>query len=96
MLEPVGDVPRLFESHLELDPLRKTLPVALQRCLDPGRDLEDVVAFFLIGRDEDRALAVEATRVGPRLGFPTDVREIAYPHEAPTDRRDDGIANLIE
>ena len=85
--EALADVARLVEAAFERDALRQAALEARDRGVQRGRcTLEDVVAVFLVRRDEHRALAVEARDVAPRLRLPAHARDVADAHGAAVHR----------
>src|SRR6516162_4362826 len=79
-----------------MDTLRQALLEALQGRLDARADFEDVVAVFLVGGDEYRALAIEPPDVAPGLSVPADLRYIAHPHDAPAGGGNHRVTHLLE
>ena len=86
----------MVEAELQFHSLRQTRFEACDGVTESLANLQDVLAFFHIGRDEYGALAVVSTDVTPLALGPTYLRNIAHAHDTTTFGADDRIAYLLE
>ncbi len=95
-LEPVPHILGLIEADLETDAGRQLLGVTLELGLEKLAGVVDVLAFLLVGGDEDRPLPVVAADVGQVGVLDGHLGDVAQVDDAALAVGHDGVLDLVE